>query len=523
VSQREPERPGAPPPASQEPIVLPRVVRAWAARQLGRLSAQFDRLPIRWRLAAVSALLTFTILCAFALVVGSLTVHRIRTNFNREVAVSADNLAGLLRVEVSGGYIEGLKLKVINPPNLDSFAGSEDSVVRIMSASGSVLAATTGAPNLGLSSEADVRGYRVYARPVTLGAPVDGPVIVQYGRRLSDLDATIARVELLLLLGVLAGTVLALLSGIAIARRAMTPIAQLTSTAELIARTRDPSLRIPEQAADDEVAELARTLGGMLIELDAAHAETEQTLARQRQFVADASHELRTPLTSVLANLELLSESLQGEEADAARSALRSSRRMRRLVADLLLLARSDVGRIVRRERCDLAQVVVEAAAELGPVSDEHEISIDAQPVVVEASRDELHRLALNLIENALRHTPPGTEIRVSTSATADGRARLPAGEAYLIIEDDGPGVPERLAGSLFERFVRGAGDRGGSFGLGLAIVRAVAESHGGSVTVQQTHPGAERPGARFVVTLPAVDAGGSDLNDDRQHHRATA
>ena len=106
---------------------------------------------------------------------------------------------------------------------------------------------------------------------------------------------------------------------------------------------------MPEPLADDEVAELARTLGGMLRELDAAHAETEATLARQRQFVADASHELRTPLTSVLANLELLAESLHGEEADAARSALRSSQRMRRLVADLLLLARTDVGRVVRR------------------------------------------------------------------------------------------------------------------------------------------------------------------------------
>ena len=88
---------------------------------------------------------------------------------------------------------------------------------------------------------------------------------------------------------------------------------------------------------------------------------------------------------------------------------------------------------------------------------------------------------------------------------------QLPAGEARLIIEDDGPGVPERLAETLFERFVRGAGDRGGSFGLGLAIVRAVAESHGGSVSVEQTHPGAERPGARFVVTLPAVSSSQPD------------
>jgi two-component system, OmpR family, sensor kinase len=484
--------------------VLPQVVHAWARRGVARVSELFDRLPIRTRLAGVSALLTFTILCAFALVVGSLTMHRIRTNFDREVAVAGDNVAELLQPKVTGNYIEGFKLEILNPSELNHVSEGGDAVVRIMTESGTLLDATNGAPNLGLSSEADVDGYRVHTRLVALNGPVGGAVVIQYGRRLSDLNATIARVELLLVLGVLAGTVLALLAGIAIARRAMAPIAQLTSTAEQIARTRDPSRRLPEPTADDEVAELSRTLAGMLRELDSAHAETEATLARQRQFVADASHELRTPLTSVLANLELLSESLRGDEAEAARSALRSSQRMRRLVADLLLLARSDVGRVVAREPCDIGQIVVEAAAELGPVSDAHEISIDAQPAVVQASRDELHRLALNLIENALRHTPPGTEIRVSTGVDAGGRARLPAGEAYLIVEDDGPGVPERLAGSLFERFVRGEGDRGGSFGLGLAIVRAVAESHGGSVTLEQTHPGTERPGARFVVTLPA-------------------
>jgi two-component system, OmpR family, sensor kinase len=478
---------------------------------LARVSASFDRLPIRVRLAGVSALLTFTILCGFALIVGSLTVHRIRSDFNREVAVSAANLAGLLQVSVTGNETEGFKFKVVNPSNLDRFAGPEHAVVRILSASGSVLASTRKAPSLGLANEADVDGYRVHTRLVALGSPIGGAIIVQFGRRLSDVEATVARVELLLILGVFAGAALALLAGMTIARRAMAPIAALTHTAAEIARTRDPSRSVPEPQADDEVAELARTLGGMLRELEAAHAETEATLARQRQFVADASHELRTPLTSVLANLELLVESLRGEEAEAAGSALRSSRRMRRLVADLLLLARSDVGRVVRREPCDLAQVVVEATAELGPVSAEHEVTIDAKPVCVEASRDELHRLTINLIENALRHTPAGTEIRVSTSPAPDGKARL-------VVEDDGPGVPEPLAATLFERFVRGAGDRGGSFGLGLAIVRAVAESHGGAVTLEQTHPGAERPGARFVVTLMASED--SDLDDDRQHHR---
>ncbi|HEY4997346.1 MAG TPA: HAMP domain-containing sensor histidine kinase, partial [Solirubrobacteraceae bacterium] len=308
------------------------------------------------------------------------------------------------------------------------------------------------------------------------------------------------------------GTIFALLAGMAIARRAMIPIARLTSTAAEIARTRDPSRGMPQSPAEDEVAELARTLEGMLRELDAARGETEAMLTRQRRFVADASHELRTPLTSVLANLELLAESLHGEEGDAARSALRSSRRMRRLVADLLLLARTDAARVVAREPLDLARIVAEAAGELSPVSADHAITLDVHPAVVEGARDELHRLAVNLLENALRHTEAGTEIHISTTTLPDGRVEL-------VVEDDGPGVPPELAPTLFERFVRGAGDAGGSFGLGLAIVSAVAVSHGGSVTLEDptASRGPDVTGARFVVRLP----GYSDLNDNGQHHRA--
>ena len=126
---------------------------------------------------------------------------------------------------------------------------------------------------------------------------------------------------------------------------------------------------MPIPDADDEVAELARTLDEMLQALEASREEREAALARQRQFVADASHELRTPLTRVLANLELLADVLDGERGEAARAALRSSQRMRRLVADLLLLARADAKREVPHAPTDLAQVLVDAAAELGPVA----------------------------------------------------------------------------------------------------------------------------------------------------------
>jgi len=468
-----------------------------------RVADAFDRLPIRARLAGVSALLTFVILFSFALVVGSLTVKRIRSDFNSQVAATAAELPGEMTFTYNP---ETGRLSIA--PRLNVIASADSSAaVKILTAPGALIQESPPhVPYLGQPSVTarNVNGYRVISREAAVrnsaGVRV-GTVIIQYGRKLSEVNSTVARVELLLVLGVLAGSGLALLAGIVIARRAMAPVAQLTTSAAEIARTRDPSLTMPEPRAQDEVGELARTLQAMLRELDSAHAETEEMLVRQRQFVADASHELRTPLTSVLANLELLAEELHGEEAEAAQSALRSSQRMRRLVADLLLLARTDVGRIVKREPVDLAQVAIEATAELGPVSGSHEIALDVKPVTVHASRDEMHRLAINLIENALRHTPAGTEIRVSVAATDE--------RAELIVEDDGPGVPERLRETLFERFVRGAGDRGGSFGLGLAIVKAVAESHGGSVSLEQTSP---QGGARFVVRLPlSAEHGGGD------------
>src|SRR6185312_12763827 len=208
-------------------------------------------------------------------------------------------------------------------------------------------------------------------------------------------------------------------------------------------------------------------------------------------FVADASHELRTPLTSILANLEILAEVLDGDQGEAARSALRSSRRMRRLVGDLLLLARADANRTAPRSPTDLGQVLVDAAAELGPLADDHHLTVSARPAVVAGSKDELHRMVLNLIENAMRHTPPGSSVHAAVTRRN--------GDVVLAVEDDGPGVPEELRERIFERFVRGDGERGGSSGLGLSIVRAVAESHGGRVDLEDADPG-----ARFVVHLPA-------------------
>ena len=158
---------------------------------------------------------------------------------------------------------------------------------------------------------------------------------------------------------------------------------------------------------------------------------------------------------------------------------------------------------------------MVEAAAELGPVSGEHEISLDVHPATVSRARaTSCTASTINLIENALRHTPPGTEIRVIDRSLARTAARSWSSRTTA------PACPRELAPTLFERFVRGAGDRGGSFGLGLAIVRAVAESHGGTVTLELDRRARRRAhGARFVVRLPARPRA-SNLDDDRQHHR---
>ena len=166
---------------------------------------------------------------------------------------------------------------------------------------------------------------------------------------------------------------------------------------------------------------------------------------------------------------------------------------MKRLVADLLLLARTDAERQARPfEPTELGHVLIDAAAEAGALGTDHAVSIESDgAVIVRGARDELHRVALNLLENALRHTPPGTPVRASVAADGD--------RAVLVVEDEGPGVPEELRGRIFERFVRGSGDRGGSFGLGLSIVRAVAEAHGGEVRLEQPQAG----GSRFVVALP--------------------
>jgi two-component system OmpR family sensor kinase len=464
------------------------------------------RLPVTLKLATVSAALTFMILLLFATVIGALFQQRLHANFDDDLRATAADLEDQI------SFRQGSQGQIIFRIDRDTVraAAAGGAVIRVVDRNGRLIG-PAGAPDLGPPIEGvrDIRGYRVVSRELfvpapaqrtpfeLLPSPVEGALaFVQYGKPEGSVDRTVGRVRLFLALGVAGGTLLAFLAGLLVARRAMRPIAGLTRAAREVARTRDPDIRLPKPEANDEVSDLARTFEEMLRELGAARSETESALARQRDFVADASHELRTPLTSILANLELLEAEVEGEPREIAGSALRSSRRMRRLVADLLLLARADAGREAPRGPVDLAVVAREAASEANAVASEHTLSLDVPaPVTVQGSSDDLHRMLLNLIENAYVHTPAGTPVTVAVHDRD--------GSATVEVSDRGPGVPAELGERVFDRFARAAGDTspaGGGSGLGLAIVRAVAEAHGGGVVLEPATGG----GARFVVTMPA-------------------
>jgi two-component system, OmpR family, sensor kinase len=485
------------------------------------------RLPVKLKVAVLSAALTFAILCLFAIVVGTVAEHRIVAGFDDELRASVGELRDKItldRIGDTGRY----RLSSNDVSLLEAYANG-GAIVRVVDRDNHIKWTSDRNVSLGppISGVTDIGSLRVTSRELVVPTsadlgnfaqplqPVTTPIgYVQYAKPERSVQRTINRVRLFLAFGVFGGTLLAFLGGLLVAQRAMRPIAGLTRAAREVARTRDPDITLPKPQANDEVSDLAHTFEDMLRELGAAREETEDTLARQRKFVADASHELRTPLTSILANLELLESELDGEQRDMADSALRSSRRMRRLVADLLLLARADAGRDVPRGPVDLSWVAAEAAREARALSSGHPVSLDVPgPVTVNGVADDLHRLAGNLIENALIHTPAGTPVTVSVRQEDD--------RAIFEVADRGPGVPVDMRDRVFERFARGSGDTppSGGSGLGLAIVRAVTAAHGGSVEILD----AEGGGARFLVTLPATARTRSDSGASVLVHRDLA
>jgi two-component system, OmpR family, sensor kinase len=262
----------------------------------------------------------------------------------------------------------------------------------------------------------------------------------------------------------------------------------------------DLSHRVESTDPRSEVGRLGIALNAMLDRLERAFGEREASEDRLRQFLADASHELRTPLASIRGYAELFRMGAAREPADVEKAMRRiedEAARMGALVEDLLTLARLDEVADAPHGRVDLASIARDAVDDGRATAPDREIRARTDgPAVVLGDADQLRQVLGNLLRNALVHTPQGTEIDVSVERGAD--------DVMLEVRDHGPGLPPGDPAALFERFWRSEGgrERGkGGAGLGLAIVAAIVDAHGGQVEAANAADG----GASFVVRLPAA------------------
>ena len=283
-----------------------------------------------------------------------------------------------------------------------------------------------------------------------------------------------------------------------ILRRGLSPLEHMAQDSRAIAAG-DLSRRVGPSKGPTEVIELGAALNAMLADIEHAFAERDVTEARLRQFLADVSHELRTPLTSIQGFAELFSLSV-GDHSDrsvdpatVARRIEQEADRMKRLVDDLLLLARLDQLPEMQREAVDLAVVSADACSAAVAGEPGRPVTLDApSPVIVVGDRNHLQQAVTNLLSNALKHTPKGTPVEVSVASESQ--------LAVVRVRDHGGGLDQAALEHAFDRFWRADQARAGhGAGLGLSIVAAIAAEHGGSVEATNAIGG----GAQFSLRLP--------------------
>ncbi len=376
-------------------------------------------------------------------------------------------------------------------PTATWFIASGGSPIAVGDANDSVLShfdALTARDGLTDTVVAGAR-VRVYAGPI---AGVSGGRLV-VAASMSSFDASLGSLGLVLGVMGVAGIAIAVAVGWAISAGALRPITKMSETARAIALSRGFARRIEvRDDGRDELSELGRTFNQMLASLDDAYR-------RQQRFVADVSHELRTPLTAIQGDLELLARGrLPADESAATLSeAMRETRRLARLIDDLLVLARADAGpQPFIAKPVQLDEVVMEVFRELRPQAGPRLRVVDLDAALVQGERDRLKQLVLILADNALCYTPAPGEVRISL--------RREAAETMLTVDDEGIGVNAETVAHAFERFYRGDEaqrlDPGGT-GLGLSIARWIAERHGGSISLEKREP----RGSRATVRLPAA------------------
>jgi heavy metal sensor kinase len=459
---------------------------------LRRPSSVLARLPIRVRLTAAFALTMAVVLAGTGAFLYLRLESALTGTLDASLRSRAQDVASLVQQTDSG-------LRESAPTGL---LESGESYAQVLTLGGRVLDTT---PKLGTKPLLDSgqleragRGPIMVDRgPIgatddasrVLALPVSAQetrLIVAVGTSLESRNEALAGLRTQLLIGGPLALLLASLAGYGLAAFALRPVESMRARA---ARIRGkPDQRLPVPHADDEIRRLGDTLNEMLDRIEA-------TMRRERRFVADASHELRTPLAMLRAELELAGrrERTHQELVDALHSATEETERLSQLAEDLLVLARADDGRLpVRVERMSSHDLLEDAVVRFRSRADSLGRPIVVEPSVetVEGDRIRLAQALGNLIDNALRHGAGAVTLRVATAP----------GEVQLHVIDDGPGFPAEFLPRAFERFARAdeARTRGGS-GLGLSIVSAIAEAHGGFARAANRDGG----GADVSIVVP--------------------
>ncbi len=335
-----------------------------------------------------------------------------------------------------------------------------------------------------------------------------GTVKLVAGQSTTRVDQVIGNLVLSELLLGLGAVVVATAAGRWLVGRQLRPLREVAATAHevttlpLSSGEIGTTVRVPPDLTDErsEVGQVGAALNTMLAHVEHALDERHRSELQVRQFVADASHELRTPLSTIhgYAELSRRTRPVDPEQLSLAMTKVEAeATRMSSLVEDLLLLARLDAGRPLARDEVDVTKLVLETVSDARVVGPQWQWRFDLpdEPLVVPGDEQRLHQIITNLLNNARRHTPPGTT--VTTGVRSDGD------EVVIFVQDDGPGMSADLVSRAFERFTRGDSSRtreSGGAGLGLSLVQAIAVAHGGFVTVTS------QPGhTRFEVRLPAL------------------
>ena len=346
-----------------------------------------------------------------------------------------------------------------------------------------------------------------------VAVPQDDGTVLAVGYSSTDQDGTLSKlVALELLIGAIAVLGTAVLGAVGV-RLGMRPLARVTRTARTVAAELGPDgrglqNRVPGADPHTEVGQLAEAVNTMLGAVEQEYTARYESEQRMRRFLADASHELRTPLTSLRGYAELvrMRGGLDEDASDSLRRIETEGKRMGGLVDDLLTLARSDRGTVAEKIPVDVAEVVDDAVAGLRAAYPDRMVEVtarDALPAM--GDRNQLLQVITNILTNAVVHATAPVPIKVTATREDD--------RILVRVADGGPGLPPEQAAQVFDRFWRADAARtrvrGGS-GLGLSIVQALVEGHGGEVRFES----ALATGTTVTVTLPVAPAPAEVLGD---------